>query len=261
MQRMQRTGSVAALAILFLSAAPGPRVAAAQEADEASPAAAVAATAAGSADEKLDGPYADGPCARDLARWCAKVPKGPRTRYECLRMFRKRDSLRPECTELMDAEAKERIERAARKRAEFYEACGADGERLCPQFMKKRTALVGCLHRKKNEENATLSKECLAKLPRRPGYKGPGYKGWKDGSEPADFDEKLEKRLHPNKAKRLEMTRKRKEAAEARKKEVQEKLRAYKQALDAKAAARGEPGGGKQPAGSAEESESPPGSP
>lgn len=147
-----------------------------------------------SAQEAPEGPkthFSDTPCAEDFVTFCKGVP-GWRQGFVCLQT-------NAAAGKLSDACSAHTVEVAARKKKRVSDwelawrtACAADIEANCGQF-ESSVSISGCLNQLREE----IADACDELLPRRPGYKGPGHIGWKDGSEPADYDEQLRKRLKP----------------------------------------------------------------
>ena len=178
-------------------------------------------------------PFANTACASDYDQLCNHT-RGWRQGWECLRSKSDPQNLSEECvTYTTEIQAIKRGRVKARERA-WREACAAEIETHCSQYAKQ-SAIKGCLRR------VELNDDCEANLPSRPGYRGPGHVGWRDGSEPENYSEELRKRLHPREAQRAADAKKKQEEEDAERQRARDELRARlaesKQAREAAAQA------------------------
>ena len=136
-------------------------------------------------------PFADTPCSDDYDNLCT-MTQGWRLGFNCLRDHYVSGELSDQCKAHTDHVVQTKRDRVKARELAWRKACAKDIQDNCSQFTRAQ-ALKGCLYRIRDQ----VAPGCDEKLPYRPGHQGPGYVGWKDGSEPADFDEKLQKRLKP----------------------------------------------------------------
>lgn len=171
-------------------------------------------------------PFTDTPCASDYVQMCTHT-RGWRLGFDCLRYNYRASKLSEECADHTDeVNALKREQVLARQRA-WQEACAEDIANHCSEF-EKRQAIKGCLYRIRDQ----VAKECDEKLPYRPGYRGDGYAGWKDGSEPENFDEERAKKLRPRESQKLEDDSKLEEERARKRAEVRERIARNKQAAE-----------------------------
>ena len=171
-------------------------------------------------------PFIDGPCASEWERMCSHTT-GWRLGFECLRGNRKAGSLLSDCANWTDETVVKKRERSAARMRAWADACEGDIQKFCSEY-DKTTAQKGCLRRVRDQ----ISPKCDELLPNRPAYNGPGYAGWKDGSEPEDFDDELARRLRPRQAQAAEDAKER----EAKRDEVRERMARSKEQAEAQAA-------------------------
>jgi len=206
-----------------------------------------------SAEEAPEGPkthFSDTPCAEDFVMLCKGVP-GWRLGFVCLQRNAAAGKLSEACSAHTDEVVALKKKRVRDWELAWRTACAADIEANCGQF-ESPLAIRGCLNRLREE----LADACDEVLPHRPGYKGPAHLGWKDGSEPADYDEQLRKRLVPRNGNAIpgamgggkfvpvtEATAAEEAAAEAKRQEiraaVRARLEANRKAREAAAQAQG----------------------
>ena len=160
----------------------------------ADPAAADVAPMAAEPETNGESPvfYVGTPCEADWAKLCSDT-EGTRTSWECLRRYYKKDLLSEECAAHTETVKQAKRTRTMARQRAWQDACAADVEQHCSQFAGNLNATKGCLYRVRDE----VAPDCDEKLPRRSPHEGPGYFGWKDGSEPENFDEERRKRLRP----------------------------------------------------------------
>lgn len=168
------------------------------------------------AEPKRKGRFADTPCAKDHEQMCGHT-KGWRLGFECLRARKKIGTLSQECADHTDEITQARFEKAHAMQRAWQDACAEEIVEHCSQYEKSMT-ISGCLQQVRDQ----VSEACSAKLPRRASYIGPGYLGWKDGSEPANFDEKRRKKLRPKQAQDAENQ----QAADEQRQHVRDAVRA-----------------------------------
>ena len=151
-------------------------------------------TAGSSAEGASEGPkthFSDTPCAEDFLTFCKGVP-GWRQGFVCLQTNAAAGKLSEACSAHTDEVVALKKKRVSDWELAWRTGCAAEIEASCSQF-ESPLAIRGCLNRLRPE----LADACDQALPRRPGYKGPGHIGWRDGSEPEDYEEQLRKRFTP----------------------------------------------------------------
>ena len=140
---------------------------------------------------KRKNPFLDTPCAEDYETFCAAT-KGWRLGFNCLRATNDKDELGEECAAHTKHVLEVKRNRVKAREKAWRDACAADIQKNCSQY-EKQMAIKGCLYRIRDQ----VAPLCDEKLPYRPGHTGPGFVGWKDGSEPADHDEKMRQKRRP----------------------------------------------------------------
>lgn len=188
-------------------------LAAGEAAAETAPGSAAPVSAPPKATKNL---FAETPCAGDYEQQCSHT-KGRRLGFECLRFRYKRGDLSQECADYTAEVRKAQYEQAEAFKRSWQQACADDIATHCSQYAKY-TAITGCLNRIRDQ----LAAKCDATLPNRPGHAGPAYLGWKDGSEPENFDAERRNRLRPVETQRLES----KKQAEKERQRVRDEVRA-----------------------------------
>lgn len=122
----------------------------------------------GSAQGQAQGPKKN-PCTADLEKFCSKVEKGGKQRFECLKEHE--NELSPDCKTAFDKLMKAAEERkaappkkAARRqdgrRGGMRQLCKEEVNKYCKDYIGKRQEMVNCL--KKHE--ADLSDQCKQKV-------------------------------------------------------------------------------------------------
>jgi hypothetical protein len=198
---------------------------------DAAPPATASTAESGAETAAQDNPFADTACAAEHDRLCRHT-RGWRLGFECLRKNYKAGSLAQECADWTDEiNRKKREEVLARERA-WKEACAKDIAAHCSEY-KKNMAIKGCLYQIRDQ----VAPACDEKLPRRNTYQGPGFAGWRDGSEPDDFLDQRRKQLRPREAQRIENEKKRQEEHDQKRAEVRERIARNKAAAEAAKAA------------------------
>jgi len=142
--------------------------------------------------QKKKTPFADTPCSDDYDKLCTRT-QGWRLGFECLRNRYSSGELSDECKAHTDHVVQVKKDRVKARERAWHQACAKDIQQHCSEF-ERSMAIKGCLYRIRDQ----VAPACDEKLPYRPGHTGPGYTGWRDGSEPANYDEELNKRLQPN---------------------------------------------------------------
>lgn len=198
---------------------------------------------------KRKNPFLETTCAEDYETFCA-ASKGWRLGFDCLRRSYDENELGEECAAHTDHVLEVKRNRVKVREKAWRDACAADIQKNCSQY-EKQLAIKGCLYRIRDQ----VAPLCDEKLPYRPGYAGPGFVGFKDGSEPADYDEARHKRLHTGDAEavlggRLPVPsaeqQQRAAALEAERQKIRDQVRARIQANRAAAQAKAS---GETPAG------------
>jgi len=121
-------------------------------------------------------------CEAEFDELC---PKSPRSGYDCLRLWFKRDGLTDACAEHVEDLRKQRQAKALARQKLWKDACAEDIPRFCAKYAgSKAFTIKGCLGKHRDE----LSEGCNKSLPIRPGDQGLGKVRWRDGTEPRDWD-------------------------------------------------------------------------
>jgi len=162
-------------------------------------------------------PFGDTPCSAAYLDHCGHT-RGWRLGHDCLIPLHEKKELPEECSAHLEAVEEERRQKVADFNRKWRAGCAEEIPKFCSQYENGIT-IRGCL----NQVRDQLSPECSKSLPYRNTYSGPGYMGFRDGSEPENFDEERRKRLHPNKAAKEEADKK----AEAERAAGREKARAH----------------------------------
>lgn len=176
-------------------------------------------------------PFEGSPCSGAYVDHCSEE-RGWRLGYECLLKQRDGEGLPTACADHLGS-----VQEAKRKRVEEFhrawrEACAADIEKHCSQFAEaKGVTIRGCLYQVRDQ----VAPLCDEKLPYRGSYDGPGYIGFRDGSEPEGWEEERFKRLHPRKAAAQEAKAAAEAAAEEANPTPEAKSEAEREAIRARA--------------------------
>jgi len=183
-------------------------------------------TSGGVPSEGTKNLFSDTPCASDYEQLCSHT-KGRRLGFECLRLRYKTGNLSQECADHTVEVRKAQFDQAQAFKRAWQEACADDIAEHCSEYTKY-TAISGCLNRIRDQ----VAAECDAKLPRRSRHQGPGYIGWRDGSEPENFAEERRKLLRPREAQRIEAEKKAEEQRQRVRDEVRARMEEVQQGAD-----------------------------